>query len=273
MQPHFGEGAVEFCLRVIKRLGLTLRVDALGDTVIVSGPTWNTTPTHRLVHKRTGVCTYLEGTIQRSTGDVISNDVEATDGEWMQHVGFCSRPPLAQPGQAAAQCVTFNRSDRRVCIASRDLRSAVISGNLDHGESAVYAAGPDGTGQARSLWKKDGSITQYTTDDNTAEGAGVYTRIGPDGYQVVTPFGLLDFNAQTMTLRHPGGAMLVMGVVTGLPDPLGGSKSFIRLQADIVEVAGALTKLGAGDAHLPAAVQPSPTPTFAAGSTSVLVAP
>jgi hypothetical protein len=213
------------------------------------------------------------GAVLVQTGDAISNDVEGTDGEWMQHVGFCSRPPLPQPGQGAAQCVSFNRSDRRVVIASRDLRSADIYGNLDHGETALYAAGPDGTSQARTLWKKDGSVTTYTTDDNTADGAGVYTRIGPDGYQVVTPFGAVDFNAQTITLRHPGGAMLVMGVVTGLPDPLGGSKSFIRFQADIIEVAGALTKLGAGAAHLPAAVQPSPTPAFAAGSTSVLVAP
>jgi hypothetical protein len=213
------------------------------------------------------------GAILVQTGDVVSNDVEATDGEWLQHVGFCSRPPLAQPGQAAAQCITFNRSDRRVCIASRDLRSADIYGNLDHGETALYAAGPDGTSQARTLWKKDGSVTTYTTDDNTADGAGVYTRIGPEGFQVVTPFGLIDFNDKTVTIRHPGGAMIVMGVVTGLPDPLGGSKSFIRIQADIVEVSGGLTKLGAGEAHLPVAVQPSPTPAFAAGSTSVLSAP
>jgi hypothetical protein len=67
MQPHFGEGAIEFCQRVIKRLGLTLRVDALGDTVIVSGPNWNSTPTHRLVHTRNGVCSYTEASIQRST--------------------------------------------------------------------------------------------------------------------------------------------------------------------------------------------------------------
>jgi hypothetical protein len=67
MQPHFGEGAVEFCQRIIKRLGLTLRVDALGDTVIVCGPTWHQTPTHRLVHNRSGVCTYIDGSVQRST--------------------------------------------------------------------------------------------------------------------------------------------------------------------------------------------------------------
>jgi hypothetical protein len=67
MQPHFGEGAVEFILRIIKRLGLTIRVNALGDTVLVTSPVWNSTPTHQLVHRRTGVCSYVEGTAQRST--------------------------------------------------------------------------------------------------------------------------------------------------------------------------------------------------------------
>lgn len=213
------------------------------------------------------------GAILAQTGDVITGDVEGTDGEWMQHVGLASRPPKSRPGQAAAQACTFNRSDRRVVFASRDLRSAGIYGLLGDGETALYAAGAEGTSTGRILIKSDGSITNYCTADNTSEGAGVYTRLAPDGYSVVTPYGIVEVKQETMTLRHAGGAMILMGVVSGLPDPLGGSKSFIRLQADIIEVSGASVKLGAGEAHLPAAVQPSPTPAFAAGSTSVLVAP
>jgi hypothetical protein len=213
------------------------------------------------------------GAILAQTGDVITGDVEGTDGEWMQHVGFASRPPKAQPGVAAAQALTLNRSDRRVVYSSRDLRSTDIYGLLGDGETALYAAGANGTSQGRVVVKSDGSITSYTTADNTSDGAGVYTRIGPDGYQVVTPYGLVDINSHTLTLRHPGGAMMIMGVISGLPDPLGGTKSFIRFQADVIEQSAASVKIGAGAAHLPAAVQPSPTPAFAGGSTCVLIAP
>ena len=134
-----------------------------------------------LVHVGLDILTTVVNTatkrILAQTGDVV-RDATDTDGvEWWQHVGFASRPPKPQAGKQAAQAVVLKSSDRDVAIGSVDQRGLDLYGNLDHGESCLYAAGVDGTAQARVLLKKDGSISLYTRKGNTSSGAGMIVQV------------------------------------------------------------------------------------------------
>lgn len=115
--------------------------------------------------------------ILAQTGDVVKDATDADGAEWWQHVGFASRPPKPQAGKQAAQAVVLKTSDRDVVIGSVDQRGLDLYGNLDHGESCLYAAGEDGEAQARVLLKKDGSINLYTRKGNTSSGAGMIIQI------------------------------------------------------------------------------------------------
>lgn len=115
--------------------------------------------------------------ILAQTGDVVKDATDADGAEWWQHVGFASRPPKPQAGKQAAQAVVLKTSDRDVVIGSVDQRGLELYGNLDHGESCLYAAGEDGKAQARVLLKKDGSINLYTRKGNTSSGAGMIVQV------------------------------------------------------------------------------------------------
>lgn len=115
--------------------------------------------------------------ILAQTGDVVKDATDSDGAEWWQHVGFASRPPKPQAGKQAAQAVVLKTSDRDVVIGSVDQRGLALYGNLDHGESCLYAAGEDGEAQARVLLKKDGSINLYTRKGNTNSGAGLIVQI------------------------------------------------------------------------------------------------
>lgn len=115
--------------------------------------------------------------ILAQTGDVVKDATDSDGAEWWQHVGFASRPPKPQAGKQAAQAVVLKTSDRDVAIGSVDQRGLALYGNLDHGESCLYAAGEDGEAQARVLLKKDGSINLYTRKGNTSSGAGMVVQI------------------------------------------------------------------------------------------------
>lgn len=100
-------------------------------------------------------------TILANLGDVVSEQSESDEAEWWQHVGFASRPSAPNKlGRTAAQCVALRTGGRDAVIASRDLRGQALAGNLQPGETCIYAAGETGTAQARVLLKKDGSINQ-----------------------------------------------------------------------------------------------------------------
>jgi hypothetical protein len=107
-------------------------------------------------------------------GDEIpvgSTDVDNV--EWWQHVGFASRPSNPDPGKKAAQAFVVRVGSTDAAIASQDVRSLAIYGNLKPGETCIYAAGADAQAQARILLKADGSINCYTRKGNTVGGAGM----------------------------------------------------------------------------------------------------
>lgn len=96
--------------------------------------------------------------IRANIGDVKHEDSEFDSAEWWQHVGFASRPRKPQPGVQSAQVVTVRRSDFDACIASRDVRDVDVFGDIDHGETAIYATGSNGESTARVFLRGDSTI-------------------------------------------------------------------------------------------------------------------
>jgi hypothetical protein len=121
--------------------------------------------------------TSLTKKIVAQTGSVVGKTTDADGVEWWQQVGFASRPAKPAAGSAAAQGIVMRQGGIDACIASQDVRGLTIYGNLADGETCVYAGGSDGNGQARALFKADGSINLYTRKGNTSGGTGMLIQI------------------------------------------------------------------------------------------------
>lgn len=170
-------------------------------------------------------------------GSVEEETTDADNVEWWQHVGFASRPPKPDPKKKAAQAVTIAGGDRDVVIASQDLRGLELYGNLDHGETCLYAAGPDGLAQARVLLKKDGSINIFTKKGNAASGTGMGLFVNPDGSVTIVSHNgaammigsdgsLKIFNGNGALQIDAGGAVKISGSKVSISAPaiiLGGT--------------------------------------------------
>lgn len=112
-------------------------------------------------------------------GDAATEKTESVDAELWQQAGFASLPAKPTKGASGAQVLFLRGGDRDAVIATRDARSASIYGQLTWGETALFATGEDGTGQARIFLKKDGSISLYTREGNTASGQGLIIQVDP----------------------------------------------------------------------------------------------
>lgn len=195
------------------------------------------------------------GRVLAQIGSITGRTVDGVNAEWWSHVGFISRPGKPVSGKVSAKCIALRRGSTDAIIASEDLRGNALKGNLDNGEACAYAGGPEGTGQARTLWKKDGSVTQYTTDDNTDAGKSVYFRTAIDGFQWVAPWGVMKWDATGFHLVHQSGASFDLGGIGGMPPPLDQFGSYIKLQAAALSVQTAGQALGVGT-PVPLALEP-----------------
>jgi hypothetical protein len=190
------------------------------------------------------------GTISAQVGDVVTDSVTGAKSEWWQHVGFASRPAVADAGEAACQAVKLNRGDRDVVIATRDLRGQTIYGNLKDGETCVYAPGAQG----RVSFKSDGSVTLYTTDDNTENGNGVYLKLAKDRLEFMSPWGKIIFDATGIHLLHTSGFRWDAGSCS-VPGPLADVlPNYCRFETASFSVDAPLVMLGPSDGVFGAAV-------------------
>jgi hypothetical protein len=169
---------------------------------------------------RTTVTTVTKKIVAQ-TGSVVGKTTDADNVEWWQHVGFTSRPPKPHAGKAAAQAVVIRQGGIDVAISSQDLRGLDLYGELADGETAVYAPGETGTGQARSIYKADGSIHHYTRKGNTSGGAGMTIQMdadagairmtNSDGFAIIIDSDgiVLTAGAASLTLAASGNITLV----------------------------------------------------------------
>jgi len=206
--------------------------------------------------------------ISAQLGDALAGIATSHSAEWIQHVGFASRPAKAVPGQGAAQAWVITASDRDLVFASRDTRGSTIYGNLKEGECCVYAP----ASMARTLYKADGSITHLTTYDNTATGASCTMAFTGAGVKMVWPWGSLEFSeANGLVMNHAkSGAAMALGPVAGLPAPFDVIKSTFSVSAGFAEVAAPLVNIGiapfSNAAGVQTAVIPAASPPNAVAS-------
>lgn len=131
------------------------------------------------------------GSISLQIGNALINPPKAvtSEVEMWGIIGIASRPAKAVPGKDAAQGIFINLPDQDICLATRDVRDQKIYGSLNYGETVVYAAGPNNTGTARSLYKDDGtksSITHMIQDGNSNSGSPILMQLSSDGKIIMT---------------------------------------------------------------------------------------
>lgn len=209
-------------------------------------------------------------------GSVVGRTVDSENAEWVQHDGFISRPVRPQAGKQASQAVVIRQGDRDIVIASQDLRGIELAGQIGDGETALYAAGPDGTAQGRIILKGDGSINLLTKRGNTAGGAGVgvfvaadgsITALGADGagIQVGSDGAVRVFNASgALQVGADGGVKLAskakvdisapaisLGGLTGQPIALSSAvvTALSSVQTQLAAIAASVTALVSDPTH------------------------
>ena len=186
----------------------------------------------------------VTNTITCQLGNAITADVVTEGAEMWFPPGIASRPSEVQENpDDAAQAIAISRSDQDVIIATRDVRSQQVYGQLKAGETCLYAPGTDTKGQARILLKADGSINLYTKEQNLEglQGLGIFINaqqnsisilnsngagiiINDDGIQLVSKGGAsglkisdkieLTGNATVANLKVIGGASVGAGGLT-----------------------------------------------------------
>lgn len=126
----------------------------------------------------------INGSISVQIGDAIGKEVRCDNASWWQHVGFASRPALAENGKSSAQTIAIETGDRDICFASRDVRGQGIYGSLESGETCLYAGGPNNTGTGRIILKDDGSVSTVsllTQKSNTSNGNPIVVQLSSAG--------------------------------------------------------------------------------------------
>lgn len=195
-------------------------------------------------------------TILANLGDNATQTTTSPNADCWQHAGFVSRPPAPVAGVSAAQCIAIRHSERDTVIAERDVRTNAMYGTLKDGETCLYAAGGTGTSQGRVLIKQDGSVTLYTTDDNTKNGKGVCFQITPTAFSFAAPWGSIVFDASGFHLKTKAGPRIDMGGVSipGLSSiaPAGlvnAVTAYAKITAPTITVKGGVVNLGPGPAY------------------------
>lgn len=183
-------------------------------------------------------------------GDAQGNSAgptDSTNAEFWFPPGWCAIPADPTPGQPSAQAFAVRQGDVDIVLGVRDARFANQYANLRAGEFAAYAT----AGQARIVGKADGTVTIFTTADNTKGGKAVFFTVGPDGFKFVAPFGSFIFDSTGWRVRHQGGFNLKAGAIGGLPGPLSALGGYFNVTAPMMKFQAPLVMLGNGPAYNP----------------------
>ncbi len=91
----------------------------------------------------------------------------------------------------------------------------------------------------------DGRICRSTTDAGGHGGRTISDWVTPTAFTRDAPWGREGFDATGWRVNHVGGARLTLGFISGLPAPFGGKgQSYVRAQADMVEINGSAITIG-----------------------------
>lgn len=180
------------------------------------------------------------GAVTVHVGDVVAGESYDDAAAVYQQWGWISLPSIPTAGQSAAEAIALKTSGPDVVFAGRDVRSATIAGLLKPGESCAYAS----TGTACTLYKRDGSVTNLTTDDNTDTGHSVFARVATDGFLWACPWGKMTFDSTGFHVLHASGARIDIGGVSGMPAPLDTLGSYFTIGAKMGRIEAAILSVG-----------------------------
>ena len=133
-------------------------------------------------------------------GDSTSGSVDSKENEWMGcGPGFVSMAGPPSSGAPSCQVLAIRQGDKNIVVAAKDFRACDRYANLQPGETCMFAT----VGQARVLLKKDGSVTLYTTDDNTSGGNPMFLTLSPKkGLLFVAPFARVELSPSRFHMKH-----------------------------------------------------------------------
>ena len=199
-------------------------------------------------------------------GDSTNENVDHDQAEWWQPSGFASCPAPPTQGAASCQGIAIKHSDRDMVFGARDLRAAKIYAQLQPGECCNYAT----VGAARQFCKANGSVVQYTTEDNTEKGTSISATLSPTGWVLATPWGSITVNESGITITA-GAASLTLSP-TGIAT-LAGTQ--VEVNGSMVAVSGTVgTFLGPLATPLPlTAALHGPAGLAGVASTTVFISP
>lgn len=158
--------------------------------------------------------------------------------------------------QEAAQAVAYVRNDQWIVLGTRDTRTQFTPGNLQPGETAVYATGSP----AQTIHKLDGSVTMATiaSSDNTSQ---VYLSVSPTALTFMAPWGRLVFDATGFHVATATGAQFDLSGIAA-PGPLSSVSTFANINAAIINMNGSSVNLGLPTAgYFQAVISPVPAPS------------
>lgn len=144
----------------------------------------------------------------------------------------------ANTSKEAAQAVAYVRNDQWIVLGTRDTRTQFTPGNLQPGETAVFATGSP----AQTIHKLDGSITMATiaASDNTSQ---VYLSVSPTALTFMAPWGRMVFDATGFHIATVSGAQFDLASIAG-PPGLSSLSSFCNINAGIVSIPSSTVNLG-----------------------------
>lgn len=151
--------------------------------------------------------------------------------------GSQSRP--LDPDESG-HCQAYYRFDgaRGYATLANDPRTQGLLPQCQKGEKFLF--GPSG---AFIRFKADGSISIFTTDDNTTNGRSVFLTVAPTGLLFNFPYGKLAFDSTGFHVLTNSGARLDLGAIAA-PAPLNALSSYATLSAAMVHVNGSAVSVG-----------------------------
>jgi len=188
------------------------------------------------------------GAVMLGIGDAQAEVAHDERVALMQTSGIVSIPPVG------SEILAFETSSGFIGVAGRDIRTGDIAGNMQPGETTVYAPGS----QACTLYKLDGSVTHMTTTTGLSTGQTVYERMSPTAFTRLAGWGKETFDATGYHLFTFSGARLDMGGIGGLPAPLSSLGSYAKLSAKMIQIEASIVALGPRAAAADAAAKATP---------------
>lgn len=154
--------------------------------------------------------------------------------------GLQMRPLDPDADGTACQAYYWYEGSQGYATLANDPRTQNdVSIQLQKGETILHSP----LGSAFLRMKADGSISLFTTDDNTTNGRSVALILSPTGLACNFPFGKLTFDANGFHVLLNSGARLDLGAISA-PAPLSALGSYATLSAAMVHVEGSAVHTG-----------------------------